>query len=311
MTAPGDGEPIASDWSRFWRALTVSRYQYQLTRFVILRLLGLVWLLAFLGVALQMRPLFGSHGLTPARDYLELLRANGYGFHRFPTLFWLSTDDTFMQLMAWLGVALSLALLLGWANLPQLLLLWFLYLSFIVVGQDWYGYGWEMQLCETGYLCAFLAAPLDPRPLPARRPALIAIVLLRWLAIRIMLGAGLIKLRGDACWRDLTCLDYHFETQPLPNPFSPSFHVLPHAALAGGVLYNHLCEVVSPLLAFGPRLARLIAGTLMLSFQTTLIVTGNLSFLNLLTIVPILACFDDRFLRRLMPARLRAWIDRR
>jgi hypothetical protein len=39
-----------------------------------------------------------------------------------------------------------------------------------------------------------------------------------------MCGAGLIKVRGDPCWRDLTCLHYYFETQPIPNPLSWYFH---------------------------------------------------------------------------------------
>ena len=26
-----------------------------------------------------------------------------------------------------------------------------------------------------------------------------------------MIGAGLIKIRGDKCWTDLTCMNYHYE----------------------------------------------------------------------------------------------------
>jgi hypothetical protein len=134
--------------------------------------------------------------------------------------------------------------------------------------------------------------------------------LLRWLVVRIMLGAGLIKLRGDPCWRDLTCLDFHFETQPIPNPLSPLFHALPGGAHKVGVAFNHLVELGAPLLAFGPRRARLIAGALMLALQVILILSGNLSYLNWLTIVPILACFDDGLWRRLLPAALVARADR-
>ena len=95
------------------------------------------------------------------------------------------------------------------------------------VGQTFYGFGWELQLVETGFLCIFLCPLLDARPFPRRPPPATVIWLLRWLAVRIMWGAGLIKLRGDPCWRDLTCLDFHFETQPIPNPLSPFFHQLP------------------------------------------------------------------------------------
>jgi hypothetical protein len=166
------------------------------------------------------------------------------------------------------------------------------------VGQLFWGYGWEMQLCETGFLAIFLCPLRTVRPLPARPPPIQVIWLFRWLIARMMLGAGLIKLRGDPCLRDLTCLDYHFLTQPIPNPLSPLFHFAPHWMHAAGVLFNHAAELVAPLFAFGPRVARRIAGTVMIAFQLTLILSGNLSFLNWLTIVPALACFDDELFER-------------
>ncbi|HEY0133232.1 MAG TPA: lipase maturation factor family protein, partial [Nannocystis sp.] len=124
------------------------------------------------------------------------------------------------------------------------------------------------------------------------------------LALRVMLGAGLIKLRGDACWTDLTCLEAHFETQPLPNPVSWYFHHLPPWLLHAGVVFNHIAELALPLLAFGPRRLRILAGLGMIAFQVNLIVSGNLSFLNWLTIVPCIACLDDRLLARVLPRRL-------
>ena len=256
----------------------------------------------------QLLPLLGSHGLTPIPLYLERLadRAGSRwaAFHRVPTLFWLDASDGFLQAMAWLGVVLSLPVLLGFANGVLLALLWALYMSFVHVGQVWYGFGWEIQLLETGFLAIFLCPPLDPRPFPRRPPPIAIIWLLRWLAFRIMLGAGLIKLRGDSCWRDLTCLYYHYETQPIPNPLSRSLHFMPHWFNRSGVLFNHLTELVAPWFVFGPRPARLAAGVLMTAFQVFLILSGNLSFLNWLTLVPVLACFDDAFLMRLLPGRL-------
>src|SRR6185295_1514456 len=134
--------------------------------------------------------------------------------------------------------------------------------------------------------------------------------LFRWLIVRIMLGAGLIKLRGDPCWRDLTCLYYHYETQPIPNPLSRTFHFMPRWFHRAGVLFNHLAELVAPWFAFWPRVARHVAGATMLGLQLILILSGNLSFLNWLTVVPILACFDDGLLRRVLPRRLVARADR-
>ncbi|MEO6773512.1 MAG: lipase maturation factor family protein, partial [Kofleriaceae bacterium] len=278
---------------------------------LILRLLGLVYVFAFLGILLQGLPLLGSHGLTPAAVFVDHVHQQGGTFWTLPSIFMVDCSDTSLQLWGWIGFAISLAVLAGYANLPMLLVLWAIYGSFERVGQIWWAFGWEMQLLETTLMCAVLVHPWDPRPLAARSPPTTAIVLLRWLAFRIMLGAGLIKLRGDPCWRDLTCLDHHFETQPIPNPLSPWFHHLPHAVHAGGVIANHLVEVVAPWFAFGPRRLRLIAGVAMASFQGVLILSGNLAFLNWLTLVPILACFDDDFLKRLLPKRARAWLTAR
>jgi len=285
-----------------------------LTRFAILRLLGLVYTFAFLSLATQVLPLIGSDGLLPAGSFLERA-ARHFGSRTaaaaaLPSLFWIHLSDPFLLALAWVGFALSLAVLLGFANAIAMALLWIVYMSFVHVGQDWYGYGWEIQLLETGFLAIFLCPLLDARPFPRRPPPTLVIWLFRWLAFRIMLGAGLIKIRGDSCWRDLTCLDTHYETQPIPNPLSPWFHFLPRFLHRAGVLYNHLTELVSPWLALGPRLFRHAAGSVMLVFQVLLILSGNLSFLNYLTIVPVLACFDDSLLRRLLPRRIVARAER-
>jgi len=285
-----------------------------LTRFAILRLLGFVYAFAFFSLATQVLPLIGSDGLLPAGSFLERA-AHHFGSRTaaaeaLPSLFWIHLSDPLLLALAWLGFALSLAVLLGFANAIAMALLWIVYMSFVHIGQDWYGYGWEIQLLETGFLAIFLCPLLDARPFPRRPPPTLVIWLFRWLAFRIMLGAGLIKIRGDPCWRDLSCLDTHYETQPIPNPLSPVFHFLPRFLHRAGVLYNHLTELVSPWLALGPRVFRHIAGSLMLVFQVLLILSGNLSFLNYLTIVPVLACFDDSLLRRVLPRRIVARAER-
>jgi hypothetical protein len=202
---------------------------------------------------------------------------------------------------AWTGVGLSLVVLCGWANAVVLLALWLLYMSFVHCGRDWYRYGWEVQLLETGFLAIFLCPLLNARPFPGRSPPLVIIWLLRWLIFRIMVGAGLIKMRGDPCWRNLTALDYHFETQPLPNPLSRFFHFLPKPVLRAGVVFNHVAELVAPWFILGPRQMRRAAGAVMIFFQGTLILSGNLSFLNWLTIIPAIACLDDKVWAKILP----------
>jgi hypothetical protein len=292
----------------FFRKLFHGGNDYWLTRFVILRLLGFVYVIAFLVAANQLVPLIGEHGLTPATHFLERIQAHlgsrTAGMIRIPTLFWFGISDKLLSIFAWSGFALSLLVLAGYANAIILTVLWAMYMSIVHVGQIWYGYGWETQLLETGFLSIFLCPLFDMRPFPKRPPPLLVIWLFRWLGFRIMIGAGLIKLRGDPCWRDLTCLYYHYETQPIPNPISRYLHFAPHWFHKIETIWNHFVELVVPWFSFGPRHARHIAGVLLVIFQIILIISGNLSFLNYITIVPFLACFDDTFWRRILPASL-------
>jgi Lipase maturation factor len=298
---------LASIWQRL--ACTAdSSHSYWLTRFIVLRLLGLVYFVAFLSLAQQILPLIGSRGLLPVDLFLrqaeKFLGSRSDAFLQFPSIFWINSSDFFLVLMSWVGVVLSAALLLGFANGILLLSLWAIYLSFVHIGQDWYSYGWEIQLLETGFLAVFLCPLLDGRPFPKRPPPAPVIWLFRWLIFRIMLGAGLIKLRGDSCWRDLTCLYYHYETQPIPNPLSPLLHFMPQWFHKLGALWNHFNELVAPWFVFGPRRTRHVAGFLLVSFQIILILSGNLSFLNWVTIIPALACFDDSWFARILPKGL-------
>jgi lipase maturation factor len=292
----------------FLQRLFASGNSYWLTRFVILRLLGFVYAIAFLVAAQQLVPLIGEHGLTPANHFLATIQSQlgsrSGGMLRVPTLFWFGISDPALSMFAWVGFGLSLIVLAGYANAILLAALWAMYMSIVHIGQIWYGYGWETQLLETGFLSIFLCPLLDGRPFPKRAPPLLVIWLFRWLGFRIMIGAGLIKLRGDPCWRDLTCLYYHYETQPIPNPISRYLHFAPHWFHNVETVWNHFIELVVPWFSFGPRTARHIAGVLLITFQIFLIISGNLSFLNYVTIIPFLACFDDTFLRRMLPKSL-------
>jgi hypothetical protein len=291
-------------------SLEALREHYWLTRYLFLRFLGLIYFLAFLSLSQQLEPLIGHDGLLPAHTYLEHLSTNYgnrlSGFFAEPTVFWLSCSDAFMQALSYVGVALSLVVLIGFANVPLMAVLWFLYMSFIHVGQLFYSYGWEILVLETGFLALFVCPMIDLRPFPERvPPPQLVIWLLRWVLFRVMFGAGLIKLRGDPCWRDLTCMLYHYETQPLPNPFSWYLHQLPAAFHTFEVLVNHFVELVVPWTLCAPRRLRHIGGIFLVGFQLWLIVSGNLSWLNWLTITLCIACFDDQALSFLFPRRMR------
>lgn len=275
---------------------------------MILRLLGVIYAVAFLVAINQILPLIGSKGLLPVGLFIDhvgnALGSKSSGFMRLPSVFWFFHSDNALLIVAWIGFILSLIVVAGYANAPLMTILWFLYMSFMHVGQEWYGYGWEIQLTETGFLAIFLCPLIEMRPFPKRAPPFQIIILFRWLIFRIMLGSGLIKFRGDKIWRNGTALYYHFETQPLPGPLSRWFHFLPKIVLKMGVWFNWVAELAMPIFVFWPRLARLAAGIVIIVFQFTIILSGNLSFLNWLTIVPALACFDDDFWKRILPKKL-------
>jgi len=279
---------------------------YWLTRFVFLRLIGFIYLFAFLTLVFQGIPLLGENGLLPTNNYLDALGSRFPSkidsFTSLPTIFWFGFSDTMFVVLAWIGVILSFLVLIGFANSIILFILWFLYMSFVHIGQTWYSFGWEIQLLETGFLAIFIVPLLDMRPFPKTPPPVPVIWLLRWLTFRLYMGTGLIKFRGDSCWSDLTCLFYHYETQPMPNPLSQFFHFLPNWFHRLGVLYSHFASLVVPFFIFGPiRKVRHIAGLLLILFQVILLFNGNYSFLNVLAIIATIGVFDDTFLRRLLP----------
>jgi len=184
----------AARWLGTGEHETAPAQRYHLARFLILRLLGLVYLAGFAILINQGLPLLGSRGLLPIQEFCprvaERFGSTSAGFLRLPSVFWFAHSDALLIAAAWVGALLALSVLLGVTNAPLMAALWALYMSFVHVGQDWYGYGWEIQLLETGFLAIFLCPLGSLRPFPARRPAPLAIGLFRWLIFRVMIGAG-------------------------------------------------------------------------------------------------------------------------
>ncbi|MGA9488698.1 MAG: lipase maturation factor family protein [Mycobacterium sp.] len=257
--------------------------EYWLSRLILERGIAGVYVLAFVAAARQFRALIGEHGLLPVPRFLARR-----SFKQSPSIFYVHYSDRFFATVAWSGAALSAAMACGLADVAPLgvtvvlwLLLWVLYLSIVNVGQAWYSFGWESLLLEVGFLAIFLGNDHVA-------PPVLAMWLARLLLFRLEFGAGLIKLRGDACWRDLTCLYYHHETQPMPGPLSWFFHHLPrplHRIEAAG---NHFAQLVVPFGLFAPQPVAGVAGAIIVATQLWLVLSGNFAWLNWLTIL--LAC---------------------
>ncbi len=269
-------------------ATWLSAPSYALARLGIERALGVIYLLAFVAALDQFPALLGDRGLLPVARFLRVVR-----FRDAPSLFHLGYSDRLLRLVACAGIALAAATVLGLPQagplwLPMLVwgALWALYLSIVNVGQRFYAFGWESLLLEAGFYAVFLG---NARTAP---PALV-LWLFRWLAFRLELGAGLIKLRGDPCWRSLTCMDYHHETQPMPNPLSWYFHRLPRRLHRVEVLGNFTAQLAAPFLLFLPQPAAAVGALIMLATQAYLVASGNYAWLNALTMVVTLSALPD------------------
>ncbi|CAN7990853.1 unnamed protein product [Ixodes hexagonus] len=300
-----DGFQVAFDEAS--KQQDIHKSQYWLTRIVLLRSLGFVYAIAFLVALNQNKYLIGRKGLLPAHLFLREVKqytggVNTQAVFQVPTLFWLferMDTDAFLDGIASVGFLLALGVTVtGAANALAMFLLWALYHSIVNIGQQWYSFGWESQLLETGFLAIFFCPLVVWRQLPrGTPPPRVVVWAYRWLLFRIMLGAGLIKIRGDKCWMQLTCMNYHYETQPVPSPVSYCLHQSPAFIHTMEVLGNHFIELIVPWFLFLTRPFRLVCGAVQFSFQVILIISGNLSFLNWLTILPSIPYFDDAALK--------------
>ena len=269
--------------------------EYWLGRLVLERGAGVVYLLAFVAAAAQFRALIGEHGMQPVPRFLA-----GQSFWRTPSLFHLRYSDRLFSAVSWFGAALSVAIVAGaadavplWAAMVMWLTLWALYLSIVNVGQTWYAFGWESLLLESGFLMIFLGNDRVA-------PPLLTLWMARLLLFRVEFGAGLIKMRGDPCWRDLTCLYYHHETQPMPGPLSWFFHHLPKPLHRIEVAGNHFSQLVVPFGLFAPQPVASIAAAIIVVTQLWLVASGNFAWLNWVTILLACSTIDDSSITALL-----------
>jgi len=278
-----------------------------LVRWVFLRALGIIYLIAFLSLWIQFPGLVGSNGILPVQSTMTMIRhqadAHHIGLDRYrlvPTLCWLDSGDSFLKLHCAAGTALAFLVMIGIAPAPCLFLLWLIYLSLCTVCREFLGFQWDNLLLQTGFLAVFLA-PLQFLPWRSRAtpPSRLVLWLLRWLLFQLMFESGCVKLvSGDPSWRSLTALRFHYETQPLPTWIGWYAHQFPgwvHTASA----------VVMPFLIFAPRRLRQFACVALLLLQALILLTGNYCFFNLLTISLCLLLLDDTALTRFLPGRLR------
>ncbi|MCZ6699651.1 MAG: lipase maturation factor family protein, partial [Planctomycetota bacterium] len=279
-----------------------------LSRWLFIRILGLVYFAAFVSLWTQIRGLVGRDGILPAQGFLDAVheQLGPDAFLRLPTLAWLNANDTALVAMCACGAGMSLLVVLRLAPALLLAVLWCLYLSLTGVSQIFLGYQWDGLLLEVGFLAIFLA-PWTLRPTLGTEPAASRLVLwlLRWLLFRLMFASGIVKLlSADPVWWDLSAVTVHYETQPLPTWIAWYAFQWPAWLHQVSCAIMFVIEIAAPLLIFLSGRARTFAFFPLVLLQVLIALTGNYTFFNLLTFALCILLLDDAFLRRVLPKRL-------
>jgi hypothetical protein len=316
-----DCRPLQS-LRRIWYGKTPGPPTYHIAVAIFLRMLGLVYLIAFLSLWIQVHGLVGDRGILPVADFLDASQSYlaaaepaASPYWNIPTLLWYDPHDGLLHLLCAGGTLFSLLVIGGILQMPALVLLWMSYLSLFYAGQEFLSFQWDILLLETGFLAIFAAPCAWRSGFPAdRHPSRLAIGLLWWLLFRLMLESGAVKLTwndgypgpGAAplanAWESLTALEYHYWTQPLPTWISWYAAKLPGWFQKLSVISVFVIELLLPWFVFGPRLLRYVAFGGFTLLMLLIAATGNYNFFNLLALVLALTLLDDgawpRFLRR-------------
>jgi predicted DCC family thiol-disulfide oxidoreductase YuxK len=289
-------------WGRVTRPPT-----YALATWAFLRLLGLVYLVAFLSLATQIVGLVGHDGILPASLYMDNARRvlADAGLDRFrllPTLTWFSASDVFLRGLCWSGAAMAALLAAGFLPAVTLPLLWLIYLSLSIVCREFLSYQWDSLLLEAGVLAMFVAPHTRRHRLrDGFDPPRLGVWLLLWLLFRLMFGSGAVKLAsGDPTWRGLTALTFHFWTQPIPTPIAWYADRLPEWCLKALTAAVLAIELIVPPLMLGPRRMRALVFGLFVGLQTLIALTGNYAFFNVLAAGLCVFLLDDAALERII-----------
>ncbi|MCG8433447.1 MAG: lipase maturation factor family protein [Gammaproteobacteria bacterium] len=268
-----------------------------------LRCLALVYFAAFVSLGVQITALVGTDGILPLANHWENATAQlgERSFWLLPSIFWWGHADWMLLAVCWGGAGLSIALFFGFWQRLILITLYIFYLSLLTAGQVFMTFQWDTLLLEVGFLAIFFTAG-----------STVVLWLYRWLVFRFMLLSGAVKLlSNDPVWADFTALNYHYQTQPIPNPLAWYAHQLPEWFQRASVGATFFIELAVPFLMFLPRRMRFAAAWAFLLLQFLIILTGNYNFFNILVVFLCLLLFDDAALEKCIPQKFGAWLETR
>jgi predicted DCC family thiol-disulfide oxidoreductase YuxK len=288
---------LASFFTRLFWGNDVRRPTYFRSRDLFVRSLGAIYLIAFVSLWFQIDGLAGEQGILPIGQYLHLAREQlgPDAFFLLPTLCWFSSSDAFLHFLCGAGAIISVLLMAGLGPVLSLGLLFVLYLSLTIAGQTFLSFQWDILLLEAGFLAIFFAPWRWRMKGNSEAPfARAGFFLLKLLLFKLMFMSGVVKLTsGDDSWWDLTALDYHYWTQPLPTVIGWWSDQNPEWFKKFSVAFCLIVEIIAPFFIWAPRRLRHIAAGSLVALQIVIAATGNYCFFNLLAVALCLLLIDD------------------
>ena len=282
---------------------------YRLSSWFFARALGVVLLIAFVSLGIQVMGLFGSTGIQPLAQWIASAHSAHHTFWDHPSVLWWATSDIAIQTVIWVGALASVTLIVGCVPKLALLIAWGAYLSFVTVGWPFLSFQWDSLLLEVSFasiffvpwkLCDHLQTHAQPHPIA------------RWviwgILFRLVFRSAYVKLAsGDPVWANLTALSYHYWTQPLPTSLGWYAAQLPSWFQKTSCVLMFIIEFGGPLLILVPHTrTRRLAAILITILMATISATGNYGFFNLLTIALCIPLLDDTYIKKLLPFLKRA-----
>ena len=292
--------------------ITEKRPGHLWPRWIVLRVLGLIYFSAFYSLLFQIKGLIGPNGILPAADYLQAVSAALHlqSYWTVPTLLWFGASNGALMMLCWVGLVASLLVTLNLWPRAALLICFLCFVSFVSVARDFSGYQSDGMLLEAGFIALFFAPPgLRPGLGELNPPSRASLFLLQWEWFRIYFESGVAKIgSGDQAWRNFTAMDDYYQNGPLPTWIGWYVQHLPHRFHASATAYTLVTELLIVWMLFLPRRFRIACFFIVTPFEISIIATANYTFLNYLVLLLGVLLLDDRFLEWILPLRFRELI---
>jgi hypothetical protein len=151
-------------------------------------------------------------------------------------------------------------------------------------GSPFYSFQWDSLLIEAGVVASIQSAS---RLILGPKSSNVTDMLSRVLLFKLMLMSGVVKIQSSCpTWLQLTALEYHYATQPLPSSlaYAALNHLNPFVQRVS-VALTLLFEIPASILLLAPSVSvRQLGAKIQILLQVLIAATGSYTFFNILTL---------------------------